>query len=187
MFLSYRRLFSDKNGIEFSVVKTQTAQCLCLQSGTKNLNRLKKAYIGSQYFSPVARDNFFEPLSIQEDREQDLVQALFKNVESGQLADFLRVAPPEWHYATGKKLGRILRRLHSVTLESKHLNKARSRHALFMEHLAQYVAELPHFKNDKFAMEALSERYDNFTLFRPVMRYGSLKHQKIMITQRGRV
>ena len=52
-----------------------------------------------------------------------------------------------------------------------------------MEHLATYVADLPHFKNDRFALDALSSRYDHFRIYTAVLRYGSLKHQKLMLTK----
>lgn len=41
MQLSYRSLFTDANNIEYSVVKTHGANCLCLQGDLKSLKRLK--------------------------------------------------------------------------------------------------------------------------------------------------
>lgn len=183
MQIGFRKLFTDKNSIEYSVVKTGSTQCLCLQSDRKKLARVKKAYLSSKCFYPASPENFFEALSVNEVVSQNLVNALFTHVESGFLADFLEVVPKEWHYATGKKLGRVLRNLHTVSLTEKQKAKAQSRHNKFMEHMATYISSLPHFKNDKYAMEAISSRYDHFKIYRPVMRYGGLKHQKIMITK----
>lgn len=50
MQLSYRSLFTDANNIEYSVVKTHGANCLCLQGDLKSLKRLKKSYLSSVYF-----------------------------------------------------------------------------------------------------------------------------------------
>lgn len=182
MQIGYRKLFIDKNDIEYSVVKTGTAQCLCLQSDRKKLSRVKKAYLSSKFFYPASPENFFEALSVNEVVSQNLVNALFTHVESGFLSDFLAVVPKEWHYATGKKLGRVLRNLHNVSLTEKQRAKAQSRHDKFMEHMATYITALPHFKNDKYAIDAISSRYDHFKIFRSAMRYGSLKHQRVMIT-----
>lgn len=182
MQIGFRKLFTDKNSIEYSVVKTGSTQCLCLQSDRKKLARVKKAYLSSKCFYPASPENFFEALSVNEVVSQNLVNALFTHVESGFLADFLAVVPKEWYYATGKKLGRVLRNLHTVSLTEKQKAKAQSRHNKFMEHMATYISSLPHFKNDKYAIDAISSRYDNFKIFRSAMRYGSFKHQQIMIT-----
>ena len=183
MQVSYRKLFTDNNDIEYSVVKTQGTRCLCLQGNTKNQARVKKAFLSSKCFFEQASENIFKPLSINTSAKDGLVTALFENIDGGELSKFLLVVPPAWQYAAGKKLGLLLRQLHSVPLNTKQKEKASKRHEKFMEHLASYIADLPHFKNDKYAMEAISSRYDHFKIYRPVMRYGGLKHQKIMITK----
>ena len=181
MQLTYKKLFTDENEVEYCVVKTDSTQCLCLQGKSQLLPRIKKAFLSAKTFYPQASDSFFEPLSVNTTTTDGIVNALFTNVEASFVKTFLQMAPLEWQYATGKKLGRILKDLHSVPLTDTQKKKASERHSKFMEHLATYVADLPHFKNDKFAMDAISMRYDHFKIFRPVMRYGSLKHQKVMI------
>lgn len=180
MQLSYRHLFTDENQVEFSVLKTENTNCLCLQGDRKVLPRIKKAYKSAQFFFPNVKDNFFEPISINP--LSDNVSALFSYRQSGALSDFLRVVPEHWQYATGKKLGRALKEMHSASLTEKQIERAKTRHSSYLNRIASYVADLPHFKNDRYAMEAISTRYDYFSVFRPVMRYGSLKHQKILIT-----
>ena len=73
--------------------------------------------------------------------------------------------------------------MHSVPLSKAQSEKAVNRHESFMENLAEYISALPHFKNDKYALEAISQRFDNFSVFRTVMRYGSLNHGKVLITR----
>lgn len=187
MQLSYRKLFTDANSVEYSVIKTTGTRCLCLQGDRKVLPRIKKAYKSAQIFYDASPDNIFEPISINENIEGNLVNALFTYKDAGFLKDFLSVVPPEWQYAAGKKIGRILKDLHSVPLTQAQTEKANQRHSSYMEKIASYVAELPHLKNDRIAMDAISTRYDYFSIFRPVMRYGSLKYQKIMTTHDGTI
>ncbi|MGN1281228.1 MAG: hypothetical protein ACI4UM_04935 [Succinivibrio sp.] len=180
MQLSYRHLFTDENRVEFSVLKTENTNCLCIQGDKKLERRIRKAYSSAQFFFPKIKENFFEPVSVNVQSER--VSALFSYRQSGFLSDFLKVVPEHWQYATGKKLGRVLKEMHSTPLTQKQLEQANNRHSSYMSRIASYVADLPHFKNDRYAMEAISTRYDYFSVFRPVMRYGSLKHQKILIT-----
>lgn len=187
MQLSYRKLFLDSNNVEYSVIKTMSTRCLCLQGDRTALARIKKAYKSAQFFYKAAPENIFEPISLNENASGNLVNALFTYQDAGFLKDFLGVVPPEWQYATGKKIGRILKDLHSVPLTKEQVLKAGKRHDSYMEKLASYVSELPHLKNDRVAMEAISTRYDYFSLLRPVMRYGSLKYQKIMTTHDGTI
>lgn len=187
MQLSYRKLFSDSNNIEYSVVKTMSTRCLCLQGNRQSLPRIKKAYKSAQFFYKGAPENIFEPISINENAQGNLVNALFSYQDSGFLKDFLSVVPPEWQYAAGKKIGRILKDLHSLPLTQDQMEKANRRHSSYMDRIASYVGELPRLKNDRYAMEAISSRYDYFSIFRPVMRYGSLKYQKILTTHDGTI
>lgn len=103
MQLSYRKLFTDANSVEYSVIKTTGTRCLCLQGDRKVLPRIKKAYKSAQIFYEAAPDNIFEPISINENIEGNLVNALFTYKDAGFLKDFLSVVPLEWQYATGKK------------------------------------------------------------------------------------
>lgn len=103
MQLSYRKLFTDANSVEYSVIKTTGTRCLCLQGDRKVLPRIKKAYKSAQIFYDAAPDNIFEPISINENIEGNLVNALFTYKDAGFLKDFLSVVPPEWQYAAGKK------------------------------------------------------------------------------------
>ncbi len=182
MHLTYRNLFTDPNAIEFSVVKSGNTHCLCLQGNASASLRIKKAFAGARFFFPLAQDNFYEPISFNDGASDAVPTALFKYTEAGFLADFLRSVPKEWQYAAGRKLGRVLKQLHSSLLSDKQRLKATARHDSFMEKVAEYITDLPHFKNDKYALEALSMRYDNFKIYRPVMRYGSFKHSHVMIT-----
>ena len=183
MKLTYRNLFTDKNKIDYSVVKNGGNQYLCLQGKDSVQARIKKAFLCAQCFHPYLKEHFPEPISFNRSDENNLCTALFSYTESGFLTDFLAVVPKEWQYATGRKLGRILKDMHSVPLTKAQSEKAVNRHEGFMENLAEYISVLPHFKNDKYALEALSQRFDNFTLFRAVMRYGSLNHGKVLITR----
>lgn len=183
MKLTYRNLFTDKNKIDYSVVKNGGNQYLCLQGKIPASARIKKAFLCAQIFHPYLNENFPEAISFNRSDENNLTTALFSYTESGFLTDFLSVVPKEWQYATGRKLGRILKEMHSVPLNSAQNEKAVNRHEGFMENLAEYISELPHFKNDKYALEALSQRFDNFSVFRTVMRYGSLNHNKVLITR----
>ncbi len=183
MKLTYRNLFTDKNKIDYSVVKNGSSQFLCLQGKKTAESRIKKAYMCASFFYPELKEHFPEPISFNSDDENNLCTALFSYSESGFLTDFLSVVPREWQYATGRKLGRILKEMHSVSLTKSQNDKAVSRHERFMENLAEYISALPHFKNDKYALEALSQRFDNFGVFRTVMRYGSLNHGKVLITR----
>lgn len=183
MKLTYRNLFTDKNKIDYSVVKNGGNQYLCLQGKISLQGRIKKAFLCAELFHPYLKEHFPEPISLNRSDENNLVTALFSYTESGFLTDFLSVVPKEWQYATGKKLGRILKDIHSVPLTEVQNEKAVSRHEGFMENLAEYISVLPHFKNDKYALEALSQRFDNFSVFRKVMRYGSLNHSKVLITR----
>lgn len=76
MQLSYRKLFTDANSVEYSVIKTTGTRCLCLQGDRKVLPRIKKAYKSAQIFYEAAPDNIFEPISINENIEGNLVNAL---------------------------------------------------------------------------------------------------------------
>ncbi len=183
MKLTFRKLFTDKNKIDYSVVKNGSNQYLCLQGKESLYPRIKKAYLCAKTFYPYLKDSTFEPISLNNGDENKLVSALFSYSESGFLTDFLARVPNEWHYATGKKLGRILKEMHSVVLNDTQKQKAVKRHSSFMENLAEYISALPHFKNDKYALEAVSQRFDNFNIFREVIRYGSFKHSKVMITR----
>ena len=183
MKVTYRNLFTDVNNIDFAVLKSSDTNCLCLQSSIEKTSRIKKAYLSSQYFQKQIPDNCFKSISLNQDVKGNLVTALFEYQDCGQLTKFLATVPKSWQYATGKKLGLILRQLHSYPLTEKQKTKAVKRHDSYMEHLATYIADLPHFKNDRFALDALSSRYDHFRIYKAVLRYGSLKHQKLMLTK----
>ncbi len=185
MFLSYKKLFVDIHGVEYAIVKSAGTECLCLQAPLSAENRLKKSFLGMQYFYALDKEHIFEPLSICEDDKQHVINALYAYTESGFLQDFLKVVPKAWQYATGKRLGRILRTMHEGRLSGTEEQRAKDRHNAFMERLAEYVGRLPHFKNDRYALDALSSRYDHFSLFKAGMRYGALRHQKIMTSKDG--
>ena len=183
MQVSFRNIFTDLNGIDYSVIKAHGAYCLSMQSSLENLARVKKAYQSSICFKSQIKDNCFLPISLNQDPKQKLVTALFDYQDCGSLESFLNKAPAVLQYAIGKKLGLILRQLHSYPLSSEQKQKAIAHHNKFMEHLASYISALPHFKNDKYALEALSSRYDHFKSYKAVLKYGTLKAQKIMLTK----
>ena len=183
MELSFRSLFKDASGIEYCVLRNDGADCLCLQGGSELKGRIRSAYRSAALFFENSPDNFLKPLSLNE--SEGRVNALFSNVEAGRLERFLKVVSPEWQYTAGRRTGRALRLIQGEPLSEEHLKKAQDRQAAFMEKLADYVGNKPHFIDDAFAMEALSQRYDNFTLFKPVWRYGMLRHDKIYITSSG--
>ncbi len=185
MFLSYKKLFVDAHDIEYAIVKSAGTECLCLQAPLSAENRLMKSFSGMQYFYALDREHVFKPLSICSDDDNKVVNALYAYTESGFLQDFLKVVPKIWQYATGKRLGRILRTLHEGSLTKSEEQKAQLRHNAFMERIAEYIAKLPHFKNDRYALDALSSRYDHFSLYKSCMRYGALRHQKIMTSKDG--
>ena len=85
MQLSYRKLFTDANSVEYSVIKTTGTRCLCLQGDRKVLPRIKKAYKSAQFFYKATPDNIFEPISINENIEGNLVNALFTYKDAGFL------------------------------------------------------------------------------------------------------
>lgn len=187
MQLSYRSLFTDANNIEYSVVKTHGANCLCLQGDLKSLKRLKKSYLSSVYFYECAPENTFEALSVNQDVKNSISTALFAYRDCGFLSDYLKVVSKEQQYAAGKKLGRALSMIHSRPLLTKHQKKAALRHGTYLEHLALYMTDYPHFENDNFAIDAISMRYDKLKIYRSVMRYGSLKHDKVLMTRNDEV
>jgi len=186
MQLSYRKLFTDLHQIDYSVVRNGSTLYLCLQGELSLQKRLHKAFKSAELFYPLIPENTYKPISFANEERNNLSTALFLNVEGGFISDFFKVVPKEWQYACGKKTGRALNLMHSAEAVSKPQN-AKKRHASFMEKLAEYVAYLPHFKNDRYAMDALSSRYDNFSLFKPVMRYGALRHQKLMISRDSQI
>lgn len=102
MQLSYRSLFTDANNIEYSVVKTHGANCLCLQGDLKSLKRLKKSYLSSVYFYECAPENTFEALSVNQDVKNSISTALFAYRDCGFLSDYLKVVSKEQQYAAGK-------------------------------------------------------------------------------------
>lgn len=183
MQLTYRSLFKDANDIEYSVIKTQGTNCLCLQGDQKCLSRLKKSYLSGQHFFSRAPENTFEALSVNEDRQSKISTALFAYTDCGFLSDYLKVASNEEQYACGKKLGRALNLIHGSLLNERTLKKAQLRHGTYLEHLALYMGEYPHFRNDRYALDAISMRYDKLKLYRGVIRYGSLKHEKILVSR----
>ena len=124
MQLTYKKLFTDENEVEYCVVKTDSTQCLCLQGKSQLLPRIKKAFLSAKTFYPQATDSFFEPLSVNTTSTDGIVNALFTNVDASFVKTFLQMAPLEWQYSTGKKLGRILKELHSVHLTDTQKKKA---------------------------------------------------------------
>ena len=179
MFLSYKKLCVDVHHVEYAIVKSAKTECLCLQAPLTEGGRLKKGFRGMQFFYSLDKEHIFEPLSICEDDDKQIINALYSYTGSELLQDFLKVVPIAWHYASGKRLGRILRTLHDGSLSQSDEQKAQDRHNAFMERLAEYIGKLAHFKNDRYALEAISTRYDHFSLYKSCMRYGAFRHQKI--------
>ena len=184
MQLGYRPLFKDPiSQIEYFVLQSTDTSCLCMQSSLNNFQKLKRAYQSSEYFYKFSNGSILKPLSLNRNSSLNISSAVFENFDGGFLADFLKVVPPTWQYSTGKRIGRILCDIHSYTLNEKQTSKAHTRHDSFMEKLAFYISDLPHFKNDNYALNAISTRYDHFSVFKSVMRYGSLKHNNILISK----
>ncbi len=183
MQLSFRKLFTDARGTDYSVIKNAGADCLCLQGTKENAGRIRTAFKSAACFAPRVPLSFPAPLSFTE--ADDRVSALFSNIDAGPLTVFLRVTAREWQYAAGLRTGRALHDMQSPDLSPKELQRAQKRQRGFMERIAFYVRSCPHFKGDAAAMNALSLRYDHFTLFRAVQRYGMLKPGRIFITADG--
>lgn len=80
MKLTYRNLFTDKNKIDYSVVKNGSSQFLCLQGKKTAEARIKKAYMCASFFHPELKDHFPEPISFNSGDENNLCTALFPTV-----------------------------------------------------------------------------------------------------------
>lgn len=182
MQLSYKTLFRTRCGVEYISICNDTENCLCLQGGPSCFARIRKAYRSAEVFSPLAPADFPAPLSLY--RSHDTSTAIFENIDGGMLGDFLHCVSSAQQYAAGMRAGRLLHVMHEAELSWQELEHARKRQDRFMYRLAEYL-QSGRFENDNFAIDALGMRHDHFNLWRPVMRTGSFRHDRIMVREDG--
>ena len=183
MQLIYRKLMTLGAGLEYAVVKTAGAESLCLQGIVAQQKKVERAVSCACQLGVVDPDAMPQWLSLSQ--QGPIVSALFTHQDAGLLSDFLSRMPKVWHYAAGKNAGRALSALQEGTLSQTLMDKALKRQMQFMERIADYVGNRPHFDGDYLALDAIAARHDHFTMLRPVLRYGMLRHDRLLITRQG--
>lgn len=179
MRLDYREIFTTRSGLSYLELKSPGGSLLCVQGPMYCRGRIKKAFESAKAMERACPDNAFSPLSFG--IKESTVSSVYEGQCGGSLKFFLSHVTPPLQYACGRKIGRALKAIHDLPLDEKEQSHADKRQGRFMERIATYVASLPHFKGDQAAMDAISNRYDNFTCFRRVMRYGQLRADRIMV------
>lgn len=180
MRLTYKTLSVDEHGIELSFLKNQGTEFYVFQATPYNRKRLKRCYQSAQCFFSTAPDYFLKPVSYKEDA--DIVTALYGYVSAGDMQTFLEHSKDHMQYAVGKRTGRALLALHDVYLTEEQKQKAIEHQKKCKEKFSIYLNSLERMPNDGKTIEAIGARFDSFTIFKPVMRYGGLKVSNIMLT-----
>lgn len=184
MRLNYRKIFNLRPGLEYSELSFPDGQFLCLQGIPGYKGRIMAACRCARRLSPSLPESMPRFLSCEE--KGPIVSALFSHLEAGTLSSFLRLMPREFHYTAGRRAGWNLSLLQQQ-IDFAETKKALNRQKKFLERIAEYVANAPHFRNDRYVLDALSLRYDHFKIFRPVVRYGMLRHDRLLINREGQI
>ncbi len=181
MQLSYRKLMTLGAGLEYAVVKTAGAESLCLQGILAQQKKIKRAISCAEDLGLNHPE--YMPKFLSCSQQGPIASALFTHLDAGLMSDFLSSMPKVWHYASGRQAGRALSALQEGALTARQQEKALKRQMQFMERIADYVGNQPHFKGDYLALDAIAARHDHFTMFRPVLRYGMLRHDRLLVTR----
>ncbi len=181
MKLIYKTLDVDEFGVECKVLRSQSSNFYVYQTNLENKARVKRAFNGACFFYKYAKDVFLEPISYNE--QDDIATALYTYISSGKLSDFLDNAPDHMQYAIGKKCGRSLGVLHAIPLSEVQKQKAHKHIEKTKEKLYTYLTSLERMPNDGETIEAIGDRFDLFSVLKPVMRYGAFKADHILITK----
>lgn len=181
MKLIYKTLDVDEFGIECKVLRSQSSNFYVYQTDLDNKARLKRAFKGARFFYKYAKEVFLEPISYNE--QDGIATALYTYISSGKLNDFLDKAPDHMQYAMGKKSGRALSALHTIPLSNKQKQKATLHIEKTKQKLYTYLTSLDRMPNDGETIEAIGDRFDLFSVLKPVMRYGAFKADHILISK----
>lgn len=181
MLLHPREILRTRSGLGYLELRSAAGGLLCVQGPASEQGRVRRAFKSAQAMAKADPDSAFIPVSFGV--ADGMASAVFEGECGGSLRLFLFHATPALQYAEGRRLGRALRALHETPLTKDQERRADARQAKFMERIAEYVARLPHFKGDQAAMDAISARYDNFSCFRRVLRYGQLRDDRVMVRQ----
>lgn len=179
MLFSYRKFLTLPSGIEFLVMHTGRNDFLCIQGTMKLKDRIKRAYVCAGRLKQSDPENALIPLSFGEKRGQ--INAVFEGDCGGLLQQFLKMVPASVQYAQGKKVGRILKAFHTQPLNAQQLKRADMRQEHFLERLATYISSMPRFVHEQIAIDAISRRFGSYGCFRPAMRYGQLRADRICV------
>jgi hypothetical protein len=179
MLLNYREILTTRSGLGYLELQSASGGLLCVQAPQAEQGRVRRAFKSAQAMAEADVQSSFKPVSFGV--AGGMASAVFEGECGGLLRLFLSHATPALQYAEGRRLGRALRALHSIPLSKEQERRADAWQARFMERVAEYVGKLPHFKGDHPAMDAISNRYDNFGCFRRVLRYGQLRDDRVMV------
>lgn len=181
MLFNFQKFLTLPSGLEFLVMHTGSNDFLCIQGTTALKDRVKRAYVCGQRLKQADPENALTPLSYGEEPRQ--VNAVFEGSCGGLLQRFLKMVPPPMQYAQGKRVGRVLKAFHDQTLNAHQLKRADLRQEKFLERLASYISSMPRFVHEQDAIDAISRRFGSYGCFRPTMRYGQLRADRICVRQ----
>ena len=180
MHLTYKTLSVDEHGIELSLLKNEGAEFFVFQGGQHNRRRLRRSFRSAMTFFGVAPDYFLKPVSFN-DGEQ-LVTALYSHVSAGELQSFLSGSRDFMQYAIGKRAGRALLALHGVHLDQELRQRAQARQERCREKFTTYLTRMERIPDDGATVDAIGARFDSFSMYKPVMRYGGFKVSNLLLT-----
>ena len=179
MHIRYRTLFTSKSGLEYLSLNSDGIDFLSVQGSASSSDRMRRIYASGQRLFNADPDYALKPVSCV--CNEHSTNAVFQGELGGALREFLTHAPSVLQYAEGKRIGRILKAYHDQPISDKQKTRAKERQEHFLERLAQYIGELPHFAGDSKAIEAISKRFGSYDCYRACMRYGQLRHDRIYV------